>query len=59
MRMFSICFPHCKTVQKVGARHTLHVEEYVTINSAQNIGALSMYVKVAELFTETSSIIQR
>jgi hypothetical protein len=57
--MFRICFPHCKTIQKVWACHALHVEEYVEINSAYTAGALSKCVRVAELFTETSSVIQR
>ena len=29
MGKFSICFPHRKTMQKVGACHILHVEEYL------------------------------
>ena len=57
--MFRICFPHYKTIQKVGVRHALRVEEYVQINTAYTAGVLSKCVRVAELFTETSSVIQR
>jgi hypothetical protein len=57
--MFKICFPHCKTIQKAGACHALHVEEYVDINSAYTTGVLSKCMRVAELFTETSSVIKR